>query len=307
MKTIKFDITSETMLEDVISLLDYTVEKKKLIIKYNCDFIKGEIFALINSYIKYLKSESVDFELDFGDSLDCEVTDYLARINFFKNLDIEYIEKFTRADLDSLIEITEFTSLNVHNVATRLGYLLKQNLKLDDRILTCIDYCLGEILGNVEMHSNSKSGGVIFAQTFKKKKYIKLIIIDNGEGFFKSFEGDELANNITKEELLQKSLDEGFKSSKSEGRGYGLFHVKEFISKSNGIFYINTCGSVLFSKDSGFSVKKCSHWQGSIIALKINTEIEIDPEKVFTSEGNYYVTLPFEERIENYLDEQLWE
>ncbi|AYN00846.1 hypothetical protein EAG08_11455 [Chryseobacterium sp. 3008163] len=229
--------------------------KKKIILNYKCEFINGEVFALINSYINYLKSKNIEFE--FENSMECEASDYLARINFFKNIGVDYDEKFTKTNTSNLIEITEFTSSNMYDVTTKV----KQNLKLDNRILTCIDYCLGEILGNVDMHSNSKAGGVIFARTFKKKKYIKLIIIDNGDGFLKSFENDSRVKDLSKEEILERSLQEGFKSAKSEGRGYGLFHVKEFISKSDGIFYINTCGAVLFSKGVEVVVKQCNHYR----------------------------------------------
>lgn len=307
MQTLQFDITSNTKLDDIISLLDYSLDEKRIVLSYKCEFINGEVFAVINSYLNYLKSNDIKYVIEYENSLECEASDYLSRINFFKNIGIDYEEKFTRTKNSSLIEITEFNSSNMYEVATKVSYLLKQNLKLSDKILTCIDYCLGEILGNVDMHSNSKAGGLIYAQTFKKGKYIKLIIIDNGDGFLKSFENDTRLVNLSKEEILKKSLEEGFKSEKSEGRGYGLFHVKEFIAKSNGIFYINTCGTVLYSKDVGVAVKSCSHWQGSIIALKINTESDINPEEVFTSNGEYYLTLPFEERLENYNDEQLWE
>jgi hypothetical protein len=184
-------------------------------------------------------------------------------------------------------------------IVTKVAYILKNNFNIEENILNCINYCLAEIIANVDMHANSKTNSLIYAQAYKNK-FIKLFIVDNGDGFYKSFDENEEFLRLSEEDLLILSVNEGFKSSKGKGRGYGLFHTKEFVTATNGILSINTCGKTLISNINRTEVRNCPIWKGSIITLKININNKIDFSKVFTANGNYYKPLEYEEHIEFY-------
>lgn len=295
-----FDIKSETQVNDLILKLDYSEIEKDILLEYNCgDFLKGELFTIINSYINFLKTENIKYTFNLSDQ-NCSSLNYISRINFFKNIEFNYKENFNRHDSSkTLLEITEFNSENMFEIVTKVAYILKSNLHIEENTLNCINYCLAEIVTNVDMHSNSKTNGLIYVQTYKDK-FIKIFIIDNGIGFYKSFEDNEEFSRLNEEELLIHSIKEGFRSSRSNGRGYGLFHTNEFIKAANGMFSINTYGKTLISTKNKTEVKDCNVFRGSVITLKVNIHNDIDFKKVFTTKGNYYTPSEFEEHLEYY-------
>lgn len=308
-KDIKFEINNNTQASDIISKLDYSDYEKDILLSYTCgDFLKGELFVIINAYIKLLEYKKVPFTFKLSDD-NCESINYVARINFFKNINYDFKESFNRHDASkTLLEITEFNSDNMFEITTKIAYILKNNFDIEENILNCINYCLGEVIGNVDMHANSKTNNLIYVQTFKNK-FIKVFIIDNGDGFYKSFDENEEFSKLSEEDLLLFSVNEGFKSSKGKGRGYGLFHTKEFVTATNGILSINTCGKILISNMNRTEVRNCPIWKGSIITLKININNKIDFDKVFTANGNYYKPLEYEEHIAFYNENgisELW-
>ncbi len=308
-KEIIFEISKNTQPSDIISKLDYSEYEKDITLTYTCgDFLKGELFTIINAYIKLLDVENTPYTFKLSDD-NCYSINYIARINFFKNINYDFKESLNRHDTSkTLLEITEFNSKNMFEIATKVAYILKNNFDIEENILNCINYCLGEVIANVEMHANSKTNSLIYVQSFKNK-FIKIFIIDNGDGFYKSFNENEEYSKLSENDLLILSVNEGFKSSKGKGRGYGLFHTKEFVKATKGVLSINTYGKILISNVDRTEVRDCPIWKGSIITLKINLDNKIDFSKVFTYNGNYYEPSEFEEHIEYYNENgisELW-
>ncbi|WP_396179770.1 hypothetical protein [Flavobacterium sp.] len=78
-KEIIFKIDNNTQPSDVISKLDYSEYEKDIILTYTCgDFLKGELFTIINAYIKLLEIEKIPFTFKLSDD-NCDSINYIAR------------------------------------------------------------------------------------------------------------------------------------------------------------------------------------------------------------------------------------
>jgi hypothetical protein len=311
-KEIILNINQTTTINAIVNKLIYDDDKDDITIKLSYEpghFLKGEIFTVINAYIKHLESKKVICRFELLQN-PCYSINYIARINFFKNINYPFVEDFNRHNTEgSLVEISEFNSKNMYDVVTRISYILSTVSDIDKDTINCVNYCLGELVANVEMHSKSNSNGLIYAQYFRNN-ILKIFIVDNGIGFYESFAENDEFNHLSEEDLLKKSLEEKFKSKNGGGQGYGLFHTKEFINLSEGILSINTCGKTLLSNKDYLSVINSNYWQGSIISLKFKTNCNVDYSQVFLANNDFYQPkIDLHELMEEYNNtnnEKLW-
>lgn len=250
---------------------------------YNCgDFLKGEIFAVIVAYVRWLESLGKQVNIVCDTSEDCNTVRYAARIDFFNLLGIPFEEKFNRKNSEGrFIEITPFEEENLWDIVHQTIKIFKNTLNINSTVLDCIYYCFGEVVGNVDTHSQSKSGGIIYAQHFPKGNGLKIFIIDSGVGFYESLASADKYKELNHEEALRKCLEKEVTNGK--GKGMGLYYTSSFTVANKGILSINSCGKKLQKANDAEIICDVPYWQGSIISMELKTNEIVSYEEIFES------------------------
>jgi len=276
----------------------------KIGIIYTCgNFLNGEIFAILVAYVRYLQKSGKEVQIIYDPDEDCETIKYASRINFFKLLEVDFNEKFNRqSSTGRFVEITEFNHVNLWDIVHKTVKIFKSSLNVDNSILDCIYHCFGEVVDNVDIHSQSENGGVIYAQFFPSAQKIKIFIIDSGIGFHESLKSCEEYKAISHEDCLSKCCEKGVTDGK--GKGIGLYHTSLFVQANNGTLIINSCGKELIKKANKEHIIDTPYWQGSIICLELRTNQSVDYNEVFKG----YTPSTFEdlEECRNEKIEELW-
>ncbi|MCX7903290.1 MAG: hypothetical protein N2486_02155 [Caloramator sp.] len=205
---------------------------------------------------------------------------YISRINFYKELEVEYEENFNRYDSSGrFIEITKFDQMNSIDIVNKAIKIIKEHCDLDKNVLGTWNYCLFEIVDNVHNHADSSIDGYVVMQNYPRNREIRCVVLDAGKGIYESLSQSSKYRNITPEEALKLSLEAGV--TRGYGRGNGLYHLKNFIVENNGELQIFSCGQVLKLSNKKIEVVDGPYWQGTLIYVRINTHNEVDLDKVF--------------------------
>ena len=306
---IEIDIKDYYTINNIISQFpspELIMEEKEIVIEiiYTCgNFLRGEIFAIIVSYVRYLKKLGKDVKILYDPDEECETIKYASRINFFRLIGIEFNENFNRQNSTGrFLEITEFTEENLFDIVHDTVKIFKANLNIDKDILDCIYYCFGEVVDNIETHAYSKNGGIIYAQYFPNAHIIKIFIIDSGIGFHESLKSCTKYKDISHEESLIKCCEKGVTDGK--GQGIGLYHTSLFVQANNGTLRVNSCGKELVKTATSEKINDIPYWQGSIISLELRTNQNVNYSEVF--EGYEPSTFDDLEESRNEKIDELW-
>lgn len=125
------------------------------------------------------------------------------------------------------------------------------------------------------VHSGLNHGWVC-AQSFAKNKEIRLIICDNGVGIHQSLAtspNPEYAN-LSEDKALELCIRKGVTNGK--GLGFGLFATSMFVKENGGDLLVYSGNYFLRNEGTEFYVKEGSRWKGTVVYLRINTEIAVD-------------------------------
>lgn len=264
----------------------------------NYKLLYSDMLLLLTAFVKHLRAIGVRVTgkfIDFDSKSD--FVNYASRVNFFKEIGYNHIERFVRrSSIGKFLEISNYTNeqqyLEKHkHVIT----ILKQysSIKNNKGLLILLNYCLSEIMDNALLHSNSPTKGWVVCQYFPRLNEIRFMVCDTGIGIHKSL--TETPNtqygHYTKEESLLNCVNELITNGKGKGRG--LFHTSMFIKENKGELIIHSGNQFLKIDESGKELKQANNWAGTFIFLKINTLIEMDPNKVvdeaYNIENNYNV------------------
>src|SRR5690606_12809806 len=104
------------------------------------------------------------------------------------------------------------------------------NFKMSDNDIDFISLIIEEMICNTTMHSKSISGAYCYSQKYINS--LEFILIDNGIGIKKSLEKNPEYSALTNEESILKALE--FEVTNGEGRGHGLFIMKEIVKEIGG-------------------------------------------------------------------------
>ncbi len=118
-----------------------------------------------------------------------------------------------------------------------LEVLISAYPELERSSFATIEWSLNEIMDNVIVHSESKTGGLVQLKVHRNKgKEIEIVVSDSGVGIVESLKN--VYKNRGKMEILFESINEGVTNGK--GQGNGLFGTSEVCRVTNGEFSIHT-------------------------------------------------------------------
>ena len=225
---------------------------------------------------------------------------YLSVIKFFDFLDIN-----NSTTLDDILNFYEGRSYipicrfqlehedsgnkNIDNMQSVIQSVIMKQNNIDNRLKSPISYLFGELICNMQQHSNAKYG-YLFSQYIKSDNCLYLCLADNGITIYGSYvnkgkyldviEGDEAAAlKLATEGYSTKNLPD------SENRGYGIStNIKMIVDGLGGEFFILSGGA--FHRDDGendiyINLPANLSWNGTIILVKIpvNVNNEFDFNK----------------------------
>ena len=160
------------------------------------------------------------------------------------------------------------------NFLSAINTLLVHICGIKSQMVTALMYLIDEAVNNVLHHSKDECG-YLFAQYYKSKGYVDLVVADIGQTILETYANfDKYKEEITDHGLAMEAALAG-KSTKSldVDRGFGISTSKELLTKGlNGTYFIYS-GNVFNIHNSEINtITKLSEpifWQGVYVCFRI--------------------------------------
>ncbi len=208
-------------------------------LKYN-DYVEAELkkHGFWELFQAYMTNKDVNYDkLNFKD----EGRFFIAPLALLRNNNYDIKERF-------LPKIESYYSYN-------------------DKIVSMVLLCLGEVLLNFWEHAVNDTKSIIVASGNKVK--VEIACADTGNGVISTL-SPTLAHQISKEEVLVKSLEKGITSKKMTNHmGYGLWILNEIVTATKGRLHLYSEGAYVFNDFGKIKKGPCSFWQGTIIYISL--------------------------------------
>ena len=261
-------------------------EELKIDIIYKCpEYIDPEIWPILTAYICGIRAREHNVSVAFDIGKGCSSVHYAGRMGFFKHIGVPYEYPYQERDpAGRFIPITQIKS-GSYTLDPEFADKISQDLDLDDQMSKAIVFSVGELIANITLHAESPSGGMLYGQRFPNNRTAMFILVDPGVGIHSAFQNgkNEEYHNMSEEECLKICLDQGV--SCGDGRGHGLFVIREIISRNLGTLRIISGKHYVSIVNGNVSINKMPHWQGTLIFCEFNLDIKVDMNNVFESYG----------------------
>lgn len=238
-----------------------------------------DFLLLIVSALRYLDR----FEIKPSGNIlyNPQKVNYITRMDFFINLNVEFEEEIKRkGSTEKCIEISRFDQETIFGIYDSIIKILDSFPSIELTVLQGLGYCFYELLDNVINHSE-ETGGWVSAHYYKAESTIRIMICDTGIGIHKSLTTDpkdERFKSYTEEESIAECIND--KVTNGKGMGFGLYSTANLIKDCESELIIYSGKKMLYYNKEGKKVKDIPYWQGTIIFLKLRSDICIDPDKV---------------------------
>ena len=157
---------------------------------------------------------------------------------------------------------------------------LYRNIESQRNVLLALEYCLSEIMDNVQRHSGERCGFMMYSLQDENKR-IAISIADQGKGIKNSFQGTQ-HHPIGPSDAISLAMQKGITSS-PEGAGNGLWTTTELITANSGRLTITSGGGAIFYNRN---TKRCESfddldtidplWPGTHLDFQLDFNSAID-------------------------------
>lgn len=203
----------------------------------------------------------------------CDIKSYLDTIGFPAGVDsVSDFERAMQAN-KSYIPISVLKKdigAGRERLESMFATILYNQLKTSfTGIRNAIYYPIGELVTNIFEHSHQNTG-FLFAQSYPKKDYLDICIVDRGRGLQRSYQEDK--NVIFSDEDAISEVMKGHSVKSTVERGYGVWTSKRVVCEGLGGNFILVSGSaaLISNRDKDKLVKLPDfYWQGVIIAYRM--------------------------------------
>ena len=281
-------VNSHTDILEVFGILQ-SEDSKEIVVKFDFtgyDKIYSDYLLLIVSLLKHFESKGyrITYRLD-NNSSNKNQLDYISRVDFFKNLGIEYHEDFERfRTIGRFTEIRAFNNDNAFLLYNRMMSVLAHD-EINVEMLAVLKYCLWEVIDNTLNHSGQgftygNGSGYGCIQYFPTHKEIRIIISDTGVGIHHALTKHPTSKykDLSEREALLASIEKGV--TNGEGRGFGLWATSELIKHNKGKMQIHS-GNALLQISEIVEVLDAPFWQGTYTTFRLNTDIPVSDKLIF--------------------------
>ncbi len=218
-----------------------------------------------------------------------DILDYISRLDVFTALGIDRPEGFRRRDRSHrFLCATRIDKDLGNNAAHEITDFIARNVPTDPVSFAAIEWAVGEIIDNVELHS--KSHGYFCRQFYPRKHTLELSVGDSGIGIREAFlENKDLieeelnsgniapGEEISHKRSLELALIKGVTSGR--GQGNGLFGCTELIRQNQGLMQIWSGDAARYINPKSGTLRNVVFFQGTVVNLLFNTNNPIDMRK----------------------------
>lgn len=250
---------------------EYETYKFNLIFE-NAKFIKSDGLLLFTSFVNELRALKKEVIVNFSPTEVFNTINYASRINFFKNINVEFRESFVRhPNSGRFIEINHIPQ-DSYGLPHELNVMIQKEFGLNESKSETIITLFYEFIANVSLHSKSANGGYLFFQKYPATNQIDIIIVDSGRGILESLK--EAYPEIDNRTALQNCLQLGVTSG--NGRGRGLFIASELAVQNNGAFKIVSGGNIRIKDGFYDRIYNYPMWNGTFLKWTFNVGLDLD-------------------------------
>lgn len=248
-----------------------------------CDFISiSQIVALAIFVKRFNLKDCID-----SNGIKENVRQYISRMDFFKYVGLQQIEDFNRhAEKNRFLPLLVIQDdFDINSLVNRLMDIIVSKLEVQDSVKSAIDYSIGEILDNVEMHAQSKIGGLLGAQYFPNLGFLEVCVADGGIGIDSSMKENQIYAKLSSEDRMAKAFErktgqwigkEDYGSEKVSG-GVGPSVLSNFVRAANGnLLAIANESSIKIDRQRGIQKVPNLYFPGTIISFRIPVDRTID-------------------------------
>lgn len=249
------------------------------------EMLYADHLLLISTAVIYGRSRGCKFEIstDFDQCNNSGALRYASRIDFFRLLGLQEPSGETfkrRPGMDRFTEISPYNTQNYIQVGRRVCQVVIAHISVDKAVQHMLDFCLFEIMDNVLVHAAFPAvfggHGWCCAQYFPLVRQIRLMIADTGIGIHRALtrHPQSMHKGLSEAQSLSTCVEKGV--TNGEGMGYGLYATLEFVRHNRGELLIYSGNYFLSFKEGRFLVRKGAYWQGTIVFMRILTDVPVD-------------------------------
>lgn len=122
-----------------------------------------------------------------------------------------------------------------HDLAARLGGLVRDSLKLTTAHYYLIHLCLKELLQNAYEHGHSEKGTIACAYGIGNRKVVRICTLDHGIGILAHLiRNPQNAHIKSHRDALMSAIRKGITGETKRSRGLGLYYVTSLLGTAGG-------------------------------------------------------------------------
>ncbi len=254
---------------------------------YASNDLKPECLAIVAAAISYARSNGVNVTIKKSNvSKDSKKknskTKSKAGLLFAEKLGFTGLLDYKATKRD--IGIIELKSNKENNdIINKTMQEMWKNFSLEESVYKCINYCLWEQIDNIENHANCEGPKYLMVWENREQKTLSVCVIDTGIGIHKALTTDSESTYkyFTAKEAVEKCINE--KVTNGKGKGNGLYHNGRFIDANDGKMIIYSGNYYTEKNKNGLATGRVPYWQGTIVYQKINTQVTVDFDEIFTN------------------------
>lgn len=247
----------------------------------NDNFVNPTILALLAAFVEKLRRRH-DVQVKCINMHDDNI-DYISRMDFFSEVRFDYEEYFTRREgTGRFIPITRITAENRHHLTDELTHIIRTRWgAIHPSVVASLDWTICEIFDNIFNHSQTKIDGFVVAQYYPNKDRIDMVVIDGGIGIPRRLKQRAEYSELTGPEALELCVEKDVTVDPETNKGAGLFYTKRIVEENGGMLIINSSGAQVQVNRARKRATKGPKWTGTIVRLRIRTDVMIDPERIW--------------------------
>lgn len=214
-------------------------------------------------------------------------THYLARMDFFQHLGIEYEEPFRRhSEQGRFLPLRLVTNeIDVFHTTNAICDLVLHQFEGAQAFLPALEWAVNEIIDNIHTHAETTIPGVVCAQYYPQKDRLDIGIYDMGRGIKAS-----LSESFTlhdHQEAISKALERGVTRNPKFGAGNGLAGSLAIAKQNQAEFHLwSGDKNFLLDRSQTESFTDIPFIWGTGILFRLNTRIPVDLRNTFIASQN---------------------
>lgn len=283
---ISISITRNTTIYNILRTLNSYDNNGFLIINlsFSCTgFVSASIYMILTAFINEKKALGHDVTVILDNKDNCDQLNYASRSDFFKAIDVDYNEYFTRRSTKgNLIPITNIP-VGAYDLPNDIYSVFKNDFNINDEDVKSIEFIVEEMICNTTIHSKSKSGAFYYFQKYPQRRELEFILIDNGCGIQNSLSKNPKYSDLTNSEAIEKAFE--YEVTCGEGRGHGLYIMQEIIKKIGGSITLISNKNAIFINEKGKSISEIEKWDGVYLKIIFKFGSDFTLKSIFNDIG----------------------